>query len=41
MPPTGKSIDVKGITIFKISEGKIAELWNCWDQFTLVEQLKS
>ncbi len=41
MPPTGKSIDVKGITIFKISEGKIAELWNCWDQYTLVEQLKS
>lgn len=41
MPPTGKKIDVKGITIFRIAHGQIAELWNVWDQFTLVEQLKA
>lgn len=41
MPATGKSIRVNGITIFKITGDKIAELWNVWDQFTLVEQLKS
>lgn len=41
MPPTDKKIDVKGITIFRIAHGQIAELWNTWDQFTLVEQLKA
>jgi len=40
MPITNKSIDVNGITIFRIASGKIAELWNVWDQYTLVEQLK-
>ena len=40
MPPTNKDVNVNGITIFRIADGKIAELWNVWDQFTLVEQLK-
>jgi len=39
MPATGKKVDCKGITIFRISNGKIAELWNVWDQYTLVQQL--
>ena len=41
MPPTDKKIDVNGITIFRIEADKIAELWNVWDQYTLVEQLKA
>jgi len=41
MPPTGKKVDVNGITIFRIEGGKIAELWNVWDQYTFVEQLKA
>ncbi len=41
MPPTNKDVNVNGITIFRIVDGKIAELWNVWDQFTLVEQLKA
>lgn len=41
MPPTNQKVDVNGITIFRIEAGKIAELWNVWDQFTLVEQLKA
>ena len=41
MPPTNKDVNVNGITIFRIADGKIAELWNVWDQFTLVEQLKA
>jgi steroid delta-isomerase-like uncharacterized protein len=41
MPPTDKKIDVNGITIFRIEAEKIAELWNVWDQYTLVEQLKA
>lgn len=40
MPPTNKDVNVNGITIFRIADGKIAELWNVWDQYTLVEQLK-
>ena len=41
MPATNNKVDVNGITIFRIEQGKIAELWNVWDQFTLVEQLKA
>ena len=41
MPPKNKDVNVNGITIFRIADGKIAELWNVWDQFTLVEQLKA
>ena len=40
MPPSGNSIDVTGITIFEIIDDKINQLWNNWDQFTLVQQLK-
>ena len=39
--PTGKAIDVNGITIFEIIDGKINQLWNNWDQFTLVQQLQA
>lgn len=39
-PATGRAIDVKGITIFRIKDQAIAELWNVWDQYTLAEQLK-
>ena len=41
MPPTNNKVDVNGITIFRIESNKIAELWNVWDQYTLVEQLKA
>lgn len=40
MPPSGKSIDVTGITIFEIVDNQISQLWNNWDQFTLVQQLQ-
>lgn len=41
MPPTNKPISVTGITIFEIVDGKINQLWNNWDQFTLVQQLQA
>ena len=41
MEPTNKSINVTGITIFEIADGKINHLWNNWDQFSLVQQLNS
>ena len=41
MEPTNKQINVTGITIFEIVDGKISQLWNNWDQFTLVQQLQA
>ena len=38
--PTNNAINAKGITIFEIVDGKINQLWNTWDQFTLVQQLQ-
>lgn len=38
--PTNNSVHAKGITIFEIVDGKINQLWNNWDQFTLVQQLQ-
>jgi steroid delta-isomerase-like uncharacterized protein len=39
MAPTGKEIEVKGITIFRFSEeGKVVESWDSYDQFSLMRQ---
>lgn len=40
MPPSNKAVNVNGITIFEIVDGKINQLWNNWDQFTLMKQLQ-
>jgi steroid delta-isomerase-like uncharacterized protein len=40
LEPSNRAIKVTGITIFEIIDGKINQLWNNWDQFTLMEQLK-
>jgi steroid delta-isomerase-like uncharacterized protein len=39
VPPTGKHIEVTGITVNRISEGKIAEDWTVWDSLGLLRQL--
>jgi len=39
VPPTGKQIEVIGITVNRISEGKIAEDWTVWDSLGLLRQL--
>lgn len=41
MEPTNKAIHVTGITIFEIVDGQINQLWNNWDQFSLVQQIGS
>ncbi len=41
MEPTGRDVIKVGITIFRIADGKVVELWNVWDQHGLVEQLTS
>jgi steroid delta-isomerase-like uncharacterized protein len=38
--PTGQSIEVTGITIFQFKNGKISRLWNNWDTYSLIQQLR-
>jgi predicted ester cyclase len=39
MPPTGRPIKMTGIEIFKIEDGKIAELWAEANLIGLMQQL--
>ena len=39
VPPTGKPVNITGIDIFRISGGKIVELWQNWDQMGMMQQL--
>jgi serine phosphatase RsbU (regulator of sigma subunit) len=39
MAPTGKEIELKGVTIFRFSpEGKVVETWDSYDQLSLMRQ---
>jgi steroid delta-isomerase-like uncharacterized protein len=37
--PTGASIEVEAISIFRIADGKIAEEWTVWDALGLLQQV--
>lgn len=39
VPPTGRPIDVTGFDLFRIESGRIAELWQNWDQLGLMQQI--
>lgn len=39
LPATGRSLDVQGITFFRIRDGQIAEEWTVFDQYGMLEQL--
>jgi steroid delta-isomerase-like uncharacterized protein len=39
LPPTGKSITMTGIEIFRVKDGKIAELWGEANLMGLMQQL--
>jgi predicted ester cyclase len=39
LPPTGKSITMTGIEIFRIEDGKVAELWAEANLIGLMQQL--
>lgn len=39
IPPTGKRMSFTGINIFRLSEGKVVEIWNHRDDLGLMEQL--
>lgn len=38
-PPTGKQIELKGISISRIEGGKIVEEWNSYDNLGVMQQL--
>ena len=38
-PPTGKTLTLRGINIFRIDGDKIIERWGCLDQLGLLRQL--
>ena len=38
-PPTGRRVEVQGITIHRIEGGKIVEEWNSYDNMSLMQQL--
>jgi steroid delta-isomerase-like uncharacterized protein len=39
LPATGRKIRAQGVTFFKFREGKIAEEWSVFDQYTMLRQL--
>jgi predicted ester cyclase len=39
IPPTGKNIEMTGIEIFRLRDGKIAELWGEANLMGLLQQL--
>jgi steroid delta-isomerase-like uncharacterized protein len=39
LPATGKKVELAGITIWRIANGKIKEEWSAFDQLSLMQQL--
>jgi steroid delta-isomerase-like uncharacterized protein len=39
-PPTDHKINVTGMTILQISQGKLRHGWNNWDQLGMMQQLR-
>ncbi|HXY78336.1 MAG TPA: ester cyclase [Candidatus Acidoferrales bacterium] len=37
--PTQKKVNMIGITIFRVENGQVAELWDVWDEAGLMKQL--
>jgi steroid delta-isomerase-like uncharacterized protein len=39
IPPTGKEVTAVGMSIFRVVDGRIAQVWACLDQLAIVRQL--
>jgi steroid delta-isomerase-like uncharacterized protein len=39
IPPSGKAIQVSGITVNRIANGRIVEQWTSWDNLGLLQQV--
>lgn len=38
-PPTNRTASVEGISIMRVTEGRISQEWTAWDEAGLIEQL--
>jgi steroid delta-isomerase-like uncharacterized protein len=39
IPPTGKKIFVRGVSVVRFSDGKMVESWDSWDKFGMLQSL--
>ena len=39
LSPTFKKVAIKGVTLFRLEAGKVAEEWTVWDEATMLRQL--
>ena len=39
MPPTGKVVEIEGLIIDQVVDGKVAHRWELWDQMAMMQQL--
>jgi len=39
IPPTGRTVRSRGISIARFADGKVVEGWDCWDQLGMLEQI--
>jgi steroid delta-isomerase-like uncharacterized protein len=39
LPPTGKRIELSGLELFRLVDGKIVECWTAYDNLSLLQQL--
>lgn len=37
--PTNKEFKIQGISIYRVTNGRISEIWQVWDHYGLLEQL--
>lgn len=38
-PPTGRTVAIKAIAIFRFENGRVAEMWDAWDVHALMDDL--
>lgn len=41
MPASNARVKISGIIIARVVNGQIAEAWNNWDQFALLQQINA
>jgi len=39
IPPTGKPVSVEALTLIRLRNGKIVEMWDNWDALALMQQI--